>query len=571
MKIERLSVFEDNAIIRADLVVVGGGPTGLAIASECARPGLKVIVLESGLEIEDEAHEALNAVEYTNELRPEAISLMRTQFHGRQTSLWSDERQPYGVRCRGLGGSTQAWAGKSAPFDPIDFTFRPWVSGSGWPIRHEDLVSYLQRAHELLNLCPNYPPEKFDSGGMQSFYWQFARSRFDRLDIMRFGREYAALDPENVDIVVDATVTQMHLDESLSRISGLEVSSVQGKRTKLEARQFVLAAGGIENARLLLASGDTANGGIGNKHDVVGRFLIDHVGARLGSVPSDHIARMARFFGFFGVRHVGRSHMFMHGLSLRPEIQEREELLNASIYFMPQRAPDDPFDALKRLLRRKSGNVRRDFISVVRGSKLLVSGLGLKMVASEAVPSSLREFIVNSAIWISPNLVAEEFESQGYPHRLIGLDIEAITEQAPCRDNRVTLGDGKDQFGIRLPRVEWRVGEAERRTLLRLAETTQSALDAANLPRPLMEDWVCAACADDVTAIDMAHTMGTTRMAEDEKSGVVDRDCRVFGLSNLYIAGGSVFPTGGHANPTLMILAVALRLADHLKLKLAQT
>jgi len=565
MKIDRLSAFDDNTTIAADLVIVGGGPAGLTIAAECARPSIRVLVLESGLETEDEDHEELNLVEVADEFRSETASAARSRFHGAQAPLWSDEHQPYGVRCRGLGGSTQAWAGKSAAFDPIDFAYRPWIPESGWPIKHEEVVPYWLRSQQLLNLCPAFPPERFNEAGLRSFYWQFARSQINWLDVMRFGREILAVRPNHVEIITDATVTELHLDATGTAISYLDVASITGKRIRVEGRQVVLAASGIENARLLLVSGDGAAGGIGNRHDIVGRFMIDHVGARIASFAPDHVNQIAKFFGFYGVRDAGRSHMFMHGLALCPGIQERKGLLNASVCFMPQRAPDDPWDALKRLLRRESGNLSRDLASVARGSGLLLTGMGVKILASESFPRSLKEFIVNSAIKISPNLVAEEFESQGLPHRLSGLDIDAITEQAPCRHNRVTLGEAIDRFGVRIPRVEWRVGTVERRTLLHLAQLTRSALDAAGLPKPVMASWVDAACTDDLAAIDMAHTMGTTRMAGDEKSGVVDRDCRVFGLRNLFIAGGSVFPTGGHANPTGMIIAFALRLADHLK------
>lgn len=564
MKLARLSELDDNSAIAAELVIVGGGATGLTIARECAGAGMDVLVLESGLLDETPQHEALNAVDLAEPGLSAFDQTSRESFHGKQAEFWSARRQPYGVRCRVLGGSTQAWAGKSSIFDEIDFRARPWVDHSGWPIGKAELAPYLDRALAALNLCPIDPPGRFDAGDMTSYYWQFARSRLDRLDVMRVGKELLADKPAGVRILLDATVTRIGLDHSGRHVASLEVAGIAGARAKVTARTVVLAASAIENARLLLASNDVHRVGIGNRHDNVGRYLIDHVGVTVGSIPEPHVASMAQLFGFYGVRHGGRSHMFMHGLALSPEVQEREHLLNAAIYFAPQRATDDPWDALKRLLRRRSGNVLRDLTSIARGSGFLAKGFGMTLLSSPAVPGVLKDSIVNGAIRWSPNMVAGEFERGGLPHKLTGLTLEAICEQAPSRDNRIALSERTDRFGVPIAKVHWRASEHERRTLRRLAQLAEAALASSDLPRPELEAWAAGGPEESISAIDMAHSMGTTRMSSHPASGVVDADCRVHDICNLYLAGGSVFPTGGHANPTLMMLACAIRLADHL-------
>lgn len=564
MKLNRLSELDDNSAIAAELVIVGGGATGLTIARECASAGMDVLVLESGLLDENGEHELLNTVDLAEPSLSGFDQLKRESFHGKQAEFWSAERQPYGVRCRVLGGSTQAWAGKSSIFDEIDFQTRPWVEHSGWPCDKAELAPYLSRALAALNLCPADPPARFGTGDLASYYWQFARSRLDRLDVMRMGKEFVADKPPAVRILLDATVTHIALDHSGGQVSSLEIASIAGKRAKVVARTVVLAASAIENARLLLASNDVHGTGIGNGRDNVGRYLVDHVGVTIGSIPEPHVAAMAQLFGFYGIRHGGRSHMFMHGLALTPEVQEREHLLNASIYFAPQRADDDPWDAMKRLLRRKSGNVVRDLTSIARGSSFIAKGFGMTLLASPVVPGVLKDSIVNGAIRWSPNMVADEFERGGLPHKLTGLTLEAISEQAPCPDNRITLSDRTDRFGVPIAKVRWQVSQQERRTLRRLAELADTALKGSGLPRPELEEWAAGGFDQRVPAIDMAHSMGTTRMSHDPASGVVDSNCRVHDVRNLYIAGGSVFPTGGHANPTLMMLACAIRLADHL-------
>lgn len=568
MKIERLSDYDDNSTIGADLVIIGGGATGLTIAAQCARAGRKVLVVESGLEVENPDHSALNAVECAGEPRTEAQRRKRVEFHGPQAPFWKEDVQSFGVRCRALGGSTHAWAGKSAPFDEIDFASRDWVANSGWPVDRDQIEPCIERAKAVLNLCPYNPPARFAGEGLNSFYWQFARSRVDRMDVMRFGRELLAQRPANTHILLDASVTHIGLSPDGARFSHLDVSSIGGRRARVEAKCCVLAASGIENARLLLASNDVRGNGIGNHHDVVGRYLMDHAASRVGRIPTEQMAVLAKLFGFYGIRHKGRAHMFMHGLALSPEMQEREQLLNAAIYFSTERAPDDPWDALKRLLRHRSEAVGRDLLSVAGGSGLLVKGIGMKVLADERTPKAFKDLVINTAIRFSPNMVANEFQDHGLPHKLAGLRIEAISEQAPNPESRVSLGTGKDRFGVPVAKVDWRINDAERRTLLRLAELSRTALAGAGLPVPVLEDWAADRRPEDIVIIDMAHTLGTTRMSADPRTGVVDPDCRVHGLPNLYVAGGSVFPTSGHANPTLMILAFAIRLADHLNAEL---
>ncbi|MFU0504620.1 GMC family oxidoreductase [Pseudaminobacter sp. NGMCC 1.201702] len=260
--------------------------------------------------------------------------------------------------------------------------------------------------------------------------------------------------------------------------------------------------------------------------------------------------------------------MFMHGLALTPEIQEREELLNAAIYFATERALDDPWDALKQLVSRRSTNVWNDLRSVAAGSGLIAKGIGMKMLSDPRTPKAFKDLVISTAISLSPNLVAGEFQSQGVPHKLVGLRIEAISEQIPNPDSRISLSSRSDRFGVPLAKVDWQINDAERQTLVRIAELSRAALMKAGLPAPTLETWARERRPQDIVIIDMAHTLGTTRMSADAKTGVVDQNCKVHGVHNLYVAGGSVFPTSGHANPTLMILAFAIRLTDHLNSEL---
>jgi choline dehydrogenase-like flavoprotein len=170
----------------------------------------------------------------------------------------------------------------------------------------------------------------------------------------------------------------------------------------------------------------------------------------------------------------------------------------------------------------------------------------------------------------NPNFVVREYQSRGLPHKLTGMTIDGISEQRPDPDSRITLSSVTDPLGVPKARVCWRIDAEARRSLVRLGQLLAAELPRAGLPAPVLEEWVALERPEDAVIIDMGHTLGTTRMSEDPRLGVVDARCRVHGVAGLYVAGGSVFPTSGHANPTLMILALAIRLADQIKTDLSR-
>jgi choline dehydrogenase-like flavoprotein len=306
-------------------------------------------------------------------------------------------------------------------------------------------------------------------------------------------------------------------------------------------------------------------GGIGNEHNVVGRFLLDHPSARIAHFDAHVAPTIINRFGFYGVPYRGRSHMYMHGLALPRSVQENEGLLNSALYMMEERAPDDPFEAIKRLLRRRSDAPAADFRAVMKSPGLVAKGIGMKAIQGNKMPEWLKTSVINAAIRINPNFVAREHLDRGLPHKLLGVTVEGISEQRPDPGSRVTLSETRDPFGVPRAKVDWKIDRESRRSLARLGQLMWAEFSRAGLPMPALERWVADESLDDAAVIDMAHTMGTTRMSEDPRHGVVDSNCRVHGVAGLYVAGSSVFPTGGHANPTLMILALAIRLADHMK------
>lgn len=568
MDVRDLGSLDANARLETDLAIIGGGPAGLTIAREFFGTSTRVLILESGRLEENPKFANFNTVE--SQRFAFGDDILRANVNPQ-------------VRCRVLGGSSHVWAGKSAAFDDVDFAVRDWVPYSGWPFGLETLRSYLDRAAEVLNLGPNcyddslweligiIPPQpQLDPSLLKSFFWQFARSRIDKLDFMRFGPEFLTADAPNVSVLLNATVTRIDANAVGSAFEKLEVSTIDGARSLVRAKAAVLAASGVENPRLLLVSNGIYPNGLGNQHDVVGRFLMDHPTARIGHFKADDHRSVVERFGYYGINHDGSTHMYMHGLVPSRELQAREQLLHCAVYMMEERALDDPWDALKRLLQIKSDRPLADVHAVTSSPALLAKGIGRRMLQSALVPQQVKKVALDVIVKNFPNSAVREFQSRGLPHKLKGLFIDGNSEQIPHRESRITLSTQCDALGVPMARVNWRIDIDSRRSLIRLGHLLAAEMHRVGLPAPILEDWVAQNRPEDSIIVDMGHVIGTTRMSKNPKLGVVDPDCQVHGIAGLYVAGSSVFPTSGHANPTLMILSLAIRLADKIKVDLAR-
>ena len=582
MDIKNLNSFPEGETFETDLLIIGGGAAGLTIAREFFGTSVKVIVAESGDTEQTDEHEKLNEVILESDTVPDTWISRRREYHGHQAEKWSADVQRFGVRCRGLGGSTAAWAGKSAPFSTQDFAKRDWLPVSGWPFDENDLEPYIRRAEQRLNLGkgsygddfwdrytgkatkPNLDPDVFSS-----FLWQFARSRNNPVSMMRMGPDFAMENESNIRVLVNATAKCVTpIEDAATEMVEVDFVGLGGGSGKVRAKKVVISCGALENARLLLASKTKNPNGLGNDRDQVGRYLMDHMNAPVVKFDPKYIKPVTYQFGFFGLQSNNRVDMYMHGLGLNMPIQAQEGLNNCGAYCVADRAEDDPWGALAGLLRGQSESVVRDVISILKAPGMMITGAGRLFLQSDRVPRALRNAIVNVMVRMMPNFVVEEYQTQGVPHKLISCGFDAIVEQEPLAHNRVQLSSQRNALGELLPQVTWEPGERPLRTLMRMGELIREQFIKAGLPEPILEDWITAGDLSGVPIIDTAHTSGTTRMSTDETTGAVDENCKLRHCHGVYLAGGSVLPTCGHANPTLMITSVAIRLADHLKTEL---
>lgn len=549
MKHRDISSIGSGEKLRVDLAIVGTGPAGLAIAHSLAGSGIRILLVESGGMAMKPGPQSLNAVERVGPDRSGGDQEPGRGYDG--MFAWLNEVPAFELRNRGFGGSTATWAGKCADFQAIDFEQRDWVPHSGWPMERADFDGYLDRAATLLGLGPNVyderlgsmtrsalPPAGIDAGRLAPFFWQFSLSKSG--GPLRLRETFLSFRAPNVTVLTHATVTEIVTDADGSRVRHLRIAGPEGRRAIVRPRFTVLCAGAVENARLLLASNAARPQGIGNDHGLVGRYLCDHPRTAACRLPQDQGHRIQSTFGFYALRRRHGGHRYLRGATLPAALQRRERLLNCAAYLVRTHSDADPWAALKRQM---SGSPSaRDLMRVAASPGLLARGL-------------VRHGLMGRSVL----------------HLTTGMRFDAMVEQVPNPDSRVTLSARTDQFGGPLPRIDWRIGDLEARTVARLAQLLTEEFEHAGFSPPLLPEWVRERRFEDAPFIDMGHPSGTTRMADDPSRGVVDARGKVFGVEGLFVAGSSTFPTPGHANPTLMIVAQSMRVADVLKEELVQS
>jgi choline dehydrogenase-like flavoprotein len=504
----------------ADVCIVGGGAAGITIARAMLDGPLRIVLVEGGELRMSAAAQALHAAACTGHAYP-----------GLDDS-----------RVRALGGTTHVWGGWTRALDPFDFEQHDWVLQSGWPFPQAELDSHFEGARAMLGVpvpAPATPrPEESSGAGtqgaaearVQEFEFAIAPTRFadEHLAVLRSAR--------NLDVLLGANALGIAMHPNATTARGVHVATEAGYRFFVPARLVILAAGGLENARLLLASEGQGSSGVGNAHDLVGRYFADHLHVSVGSVIPDSPEA--------AVRHLlrkGPAASLRSGFALTAAARREGRLLGAAVTLHNE---DDPHDLLS------PGPAAGGYQSLMTVARALRRGRMPERLGYH-VTAVCRD--ADQAVRLAYRKI-----NRPLPRRLtIGLR----AEQAPNPDSRVVLDDVRDRFGVRRARLHWRPMptdfdsiEAARRILSDGIGVGRVDLWPAQGP----DGWLSRVRPG-------AHHMGTTRMHRDPRHGVVDEHCRVHGTGNLYVAGSSVFPTGGWAPPTLTLVALAIRLADRLR------
>ena len=534
--------------VDTDVCIVGAGPVGIALAKEFINQNFKVCLLEGGdVNYFDEEIEALGDGENAGDPFAPLKEMRRRQFGG-TANWWSIylNQGRIGVRYTDL--------------DDIDFKKREWVPYSGWPITKEDLFPFYKRAHVFCQLGPydystkpweteNDPRVLTDDDRITSLMFKFG-PRSIYYEDYRVQLEKSS----NITTYLNANVVELESDETTQTIKRVHVACLSGNRFTVSAKKFILATGGLENARLLLLSNRVQPNGMGNQYDVVGRYFMDHPIIYPGHlVLSD--ARLVHSMGLYDKRHIN-GETVMGRLALTENVLRRDKLLQMSVMLFPRDKTykSDGKVSAKSLFTavmhgRVPANLFRHIRNIAFDGDQLIADLYQNKIKREVIKPSLQ-----FGGWSSGDIQNHEF---------VKLELVAPTEQAPHPDNRVTLSKNKDKLGCPQVKLTNYWNEIDKDSVRRALATYSKAFKDGGLGYTKFADF-----GDLEVAMSSHHNMGTTRMNENPRLGVVDPNCKVHGISNLFMAGGSVFPTGGFANPTLTMIALAIRLADHVKDKM---
>ncbi len=436
-----------------------------------------------------------------------------------------------------LGGTSNAWRSLSSPLDRIDFQERQWMGTSGWPISPEDLESCYVEAAKLLGL-PAF--SLFSTAGEEPGIRDSARAfDFDKATLankfflqarppINFRDDLLRRFRGNLDLLLmNSVAVEIVTNREGTVAEKLLVKDPGGKTLEIRAKRFILAAGALETPRLLLNSRRWNEKGIGNDHDLVGRFLMDHPMGSLSQLRLDPIRKASLYHSV----KIGPDHYMKAGFVLTHAGQEKHRLPNHCIHLWPSfhRGIDDRFERLRRNL-------------ITARKRWLKAGDILALATS---PNTLYRILT----YIFP--IEASF---------LYADLFFVTEQSPDPDSRVSLSDKKDRFGYPIARIDWRIAKRDLDSIAAFNEVALRALSSpgAKISFRKGEDRISE------TLTSAAHHMGTARMGAHPRVGVLNGDLKVWGTENVHVCDASVFPTSGNSNPALTISALAIRLADRL-------
>ncbi|MBO9402576.1 GMC family oxidoreductase [Shimia sp. R9_3] len=512
----------DGEVIDADICIVGGGPAGITLALELSGSPLKVALIESGgIYYEDETQQL---------------------YKGPNVGFQYDPLDE--ARLRFLGGSSNHWSGHAMRLAPVDFEVRDWMKWSGWPITYEDIAPFYDRAQPYFELHEERP---YDIA-----YWA-DRLGFDLFDLnpdllenvsinqsppTAFGYTYedALRASENVTVFLNANALNIDSTSTASEVTGIDLACIDGPRLRCEAKRYVLCMGGIEIPRLMLLSNKVHNTGIGNGNDLVGRFFADHAAIRpaariLAGRTAPNIDLYAEPYEFDDV-----GGMFA-AIVPSDDLLRREQIASFIFHMFPAaRSPGDlAIGQLTKQLRGKGNGLAPHIQNVLTDLDGAVNGIWRRALDT-------RDDLITRE-WVGPWL--------GF-------------ECVPNYDSTVHLVEETDRFGQRQIALNWQLTDQEMRTVKRATELLASEISRTGAGRVWTDvlsedyDWPSFVARG-------KHHCGTTRMSAGPDTGVVNADCQVHGISNLFISSSSVFPTNGYANPTVTIAALSIRMADKFK------
>ena len=534
-----------GATLGADLCIVGAGAAGIALALRARTRGRSILLMEAGDSRRDEATQSL----YVAELADAALHTPGDRYRERR-----------------LGGSTATWGGRCVPFDPIDFDRRPWAPGTDWPIGYEALARHYEDANELCEVgefAYDAPQAGLGDSPLPIEGFRSASFSVDALERAspptRFWRRYGERLRHCADVTVcrRANCVELVTDPRGTRVVEARFRTLRGNAFSVAARRFVVACGGLESARLLLASDRYTPGGIGSVSGQLGRNYMCHIAGTIGTVT----VRGKAFTGYVRSR---EGVYCRRRFALRADVQRAMGLSNfaARLHF------PDPADPGHRTGFLSLAFLARGMLSFEYGIRLRPERPTSARVRLEHLRNLALDapaLLVDGTTWlVRRHLAYRRLPSVVVEPRSRTYRIDFHAEQLPRGDSRVSLAESVDALGMRRLRIDWRHSHQDIDSVARSLALLRSELarcGAASFEFDPEQVGV-AALRDGAYG---GHHIGTVRMSRNAQEGVVDAEGRVHGCENLYVTGAAVFPSSSQANPTLTVVAFAVRLAEHLK------
>jgi GMC oxidoreductase len=525
-----------------ETIIIGSGPAGLTLAMELARLGRPSLVLESGV-VAPGAAQDLSGADIADPSRHDSMSI---------------------AVARRLGGTSNLWGGRCLPLDRSDFEPRAFARGARWPISYEDIAPFYEIACRYAN-CGEAIFEYPLPGG-QGVSDDFAMSTIERASNQpRFQRAHAAALAASklIDIRLGATVVGFTLGEN-SRVSCVTVAGADGRRSQMRGERLVIAAGGLESTRLLLALQRGHAGLFGGADGPLGRFYMGHI---IGEV-ADIVFANERLDAAFDFQLDGRGSYVRRRFTPSPRLQRELSLPNISFWPVVPPVAD---------ARHASGPL-----------SAVAMALSTPVLARALVPELIRARHVSDRInWAAHtrNVIADVPSTLGFlggfihkrylsRYRIPGYflrnrarryGLSYHSEQSPNPESRVSLSQSRDRLGLPRLNIDLRYSRDDAEGVARAHEHLARWLESSGFGR--IEYRQAEGCNVEAVVERMAHgshQIGTARMGRTRGDGIVDGDLRCFDCPNLYVASSAIFPTSGQANPTLSIVAFAARLAARL-------
>ena len=502
---------DNGSLIEGDICIIGAGAAGISMALEWMNTPYKIILLEGGGFEYDDRVQQLYAGKTTGQ---HYFPLVSCRLHY-------------------FGGTTGHWAGWCSTFDTIDFEKRDWIPHSGWPIKREDLDPFYARAQKNVDLGPyNYSveywqkqdpsmiPMPLDKNVVWNKMWQFSPPT-------RFGEKYkdTIVNAKNIHLYTYANVVDIKANENISSVEEVTVKNYAGKEHTVRAKYFVLACCSIQNARVLLASNQQAPKGLGNDNDLVGRFFMEHIEIKAAELWLEKPDPMQLYMWEWGKTKARAE------LAISAQKQQEYKILNGTAALNPlEIAKGEP-----SMIEIWSEDAKKNMERLNSYGKEEGDNGETKLPARKKAYQSFQLF--------------------------------TRVEQAPNPNSRVTLDTEKDSLGMPRAILHWELTPFEKRSIRQIYKLIGQEVGRTGIGRVRLMEYLRDEKDESWPEFTGGgwHHMGTTRMSEDPKQGVVDANCKVHGISNLFVAGASCYVTAAAPNPTLTLIALTIRLADHLK------